>query len=123
MGWAKYLEDDMEIMQERNPDWNSCGFSYSQNQTTPRNNTLVNTQNPVDQELLTDLLLVLIENGPVMKEKTYRDRTLMCKHCGRPFLFSSSTQKHFAERGWNQPKRCKRCRDSRTAAYCMRPSF
>ncbi len=123
MGWAKYLEDDMEIMQERNLDWNSSSFSYSQSQITIRHNSFVKTPCSEDRELLKGLLLGFLENGPVMKEATYKDKTLICKHCGRPFLFSASTQKHFAEKRWNPPKRCKACRSARETAFCMRPSF
>lgn len=119
MSWAKYMEDDMDIIQERNPEWNNCYFSYPQTQ-------VISCQ-PIKKQILdfdyiSDLLAEVLD-FPVIAETTYKDRKLLCKCCGRPFLFTASSQKHFAKKGWNPPKRCKNCRSVREATYCMRPSF
>jgi CxxC-x17-CxxC domain-containing protein len=45
------------------------------------------------------------------------DKTLTCKDCGRPFLFSAREQQFYAEKGFtNEPHRCKECRQARRAA-------
>ena len=44
----------------------------------------------------------------------YTDKTLVCKDCGREFVFTASEQEFFAEKGFtNEPQRCKSCRDAR----------
>ncbi|MDK2991370.1 MAG: hypothetical protein PWP48_603 [Clostridiales bacterium] len=46
----------------------------------------------------------------------YEDKVLVCKDCGREFVFTAGEQEFYAERGFqNEPARCKECRDSRKA--------
>ncbi|MBZ4665461.1 zinc-ribbon domain containing protein [Mahella sp.] len=46
----------------------------------------------------------------------YEDKVLVCKDCGREFVFTAGEQEFYAERGFqNEPARCKDCRDSRKA--------
>ena len=47
----------------------------------------------------------------------YEDKTLTCKECGQPFVFSAGEQEFYAEKGFeNEPQRCKTCRDARKNA-------
>ena len=50
----------------------------------------------------------------------YEDKTLVCKECGKEFVFTAGEQEFYAERGFqNEPQRCKACRDARkNAAAC-----
>lgn len=44
----------------------------------------------------------------------YEDRTLVCKDCGKEFIFTAGEQEFYREKGFvNEPKRCKVCRDQR----------
>jgi DNA replicative helicase MCM subunit Mcm2 (Cdc46/Mcm family) len=43
------------------------------------------------------------------------DKTIVCQDCGQEFVFSESEQKFYEERGFQDPKRCKPCRDQRKA--------
>ena len=44
----------------------------------------------------------------------YEDKTLVCKECGKEFVFTAGEQEFYAERGFqNEPQRCKACRDAR----------
>ena len=44
----------------------------------------------------------------------YEDKTLICKDCGKEFLFSASEQEFYAEKGFeNEPQRCRECRAAR----------
>ena len=44
----------------------------------------------------------------------YEDKTLVCKECGKEFIFSAGEQEFYAERGFaNEPQRCKPCRMAR----------
>ena len=42
-----------------------------------------------------------------------QDRDLVCAGCGQAFPFSASEQAYYAERGFQEPKRCRSCRQSR----------
>src|ERR1700730_10368938 len=47
---------------------------------------------------------------------TYTDRVLQCADCGVDFVFSSSEQEFFAQKGFaSAPKRCASCRAQRRA--------
>ena len=57
------------------------------------------------------------------------DKTLTCKECANPFVFSEREQQFFAEKGFtNEPQRCRECRQSRRSvgrdgASVVRPAF
>ena len=38
----------------------------------------------------------------------YEDKTLVCKECGKEFVFTAGEQEFYAERGFqSEPQRCK----------------
>ncbi len=44
----------------------------------------------------------------------YSDKTLVCRECNAEFVFSSSEQAFYAEKGFqNEPGRCPACRANR----------
>ena len=44
----------------------------------------------------------------------FEDKTLVCKDCGKEFIFSAGEQEFYAEKGFeNEPARCRDCRDKR----------
>lgn len=44
----------------------------------------------------------------------FEDKTIVCKDCGKEFIFSAGEQAFFKEKGLdNEPKRCKECRNKR----------
>lgn len=44
----------------------------------------------------------------------YQDKTLICRDCGREFIWTAGEQEFYAEKGFsNEPKRCKECREAR----------
>ena len=46
----------------------------------------------------------------------YEDKTLVCKDCGKEFVWTAGEQEFYASRGFeNQPQRCKACRDASRA--------
>ena len=55
----------------------------------------------------------------------YQDKTLICKDCGKEFVFTAGEQEFYAEKGFeNEPQRCSECRQARkngTAAGAPRP--
>ena len=46
----------------------------------------------------------------------YSDKNLTCADCGQEFVFTSSEQDFYAQRGFTEPRRCPSCRASRKAA-------
>lgn len=42
------------------------------------------------------------------------DREITCAQCRTPFVFTAREQQFYAERGFQDPKRCKPCRESRS---------
>ena len=51
----------------------------------------------------------------------YEDKTLICKDCGKEFVFTAGEQEFYAEKGFqNEPQRCKACRDARKNARPQR---
>ena len=47
----------------------------------------------------------------------YQDKELVCKDCGKTFIFTAGEQEFYAEKGFqNEPQRCKECRDAKKAA-------
>jgi len=47
----------------------------------------------------------------------YEDKTLVCKECGKEFVFTAREQEFYAAQQYqNEPKRCKACRDARKNA-------
>ena len=41
----------------------------------------------------------------------YQDKTLVCKECGREFVFTAGEQEFYAEKGFaHEPQRCRECR-------------
>lgn len=47
----------------------------------------------------------------------YQDKTLVCRDCGREFVFSAGEQEFYAEKGFqNEPTRCPECRKAHKAA-------
>ena len=44
------------------------------------------------------------------------DKTLVCRECGKEFVFSASEQEFYEEKGFkNEPGRCPECRAARKA--------
>lgn len=42
------------------------------------------------------------------------DKTLVCKDCGKEFVFTAGEQEFYKEKGFtNEPTRCKDCRAAR----------
>ena len=47
----------------------------------------------------------------------YQDKTLVCRDCGKEFVFSAGEQEFYAEKGFqNEPTRCRDCRQAHKAA-------
>jgi len=65
----------------------------------------------------------------------FQDKVLVCRDCGKEFLFSAGEQAFYAEKGFqNEPTRCRNCRAARKGGagaaapesgggYCLAPSL
>jgi CxxC-x17-CxxC domain-containing protein len=50
------------------------------------------------------------------------DLLLMCSDCGQEFVFTAGEQQFFQERGYSSPRRCKPCRQAKSAGGGHAPS-
>ena len=112
MGWAKYFEDNVEIMLERQ--------FMMQSRMKKADITVVCKTNNLSA---TSVVLSVVESPVITDVKKHEDKYIVCKDCGRVFLFSAKSQNHFQNKGWEPPKRCKCCREFRNARYLMCSSF
>lgn len=65
-----------------------------------------------------------------MEALALEDKSITCKECGRPFVFTVRDQQFYAEKGFqNEPQRCRECRQARkvqsgsSASTPSRPSY
>ena len=47
---------------------------------------------------------------------TTTDKTINCRDCKGPFIFTAGEQQFYEERGFSAPIRCKACRDAKKQA-------
>lgn len=45
------------------------------------------------------------------------DKILKCQDCKKEFVFTVNDQKFYEEKGFQEPKRCKSCRDARKQKF------
>lgn len=51
------------------------------------------------------------------------DKTIICKDCGKEFIFTVGEQEFYKSRGFdNEPVRCKECRDAKKGSNYPRRS-
>lgn len=105
MGWSKYFEDNNEIICERLFMMGDC---ISEEWKSPKE---------------------IVSNITNLKHNTKRSQHkgenmyIICRDCGKKFLFSAQSQKYFKSKKLDIPKRCKSCRDFRNTQYFMCASF
>ncbi len=50
----------------------------------------------------------------------FQDETLVCKDCGKEFIFTVGEQEFYAEKGFeHKPVRCRNCRDKKSMGATM----
>lgn len=100
MGWAKFVEDNAEMREER---------FYQP----------ISTEHYREDVYLQVCTILPIRSVPVevtiavdcQKESLKPDRLLYCKDCGKQFVFSGRAQRHYENKGYVPPKRCHQCRE------------
>lgn len=107
MSFAKYFEDNMEIIEER--------FALRQHENAP---TPIYR---VTQEVGSKIYLVttkVVEVKPeVPKKHKRKKKKIVCCDCGETFLFTGGEQKYYEERKLSEPKRCPACRQKRKELF------
>ena len=53
----------------------------------------------------------------------FEDKSLTCKDCGNEFVFSAGEQEFYSKQGFNEPVRCKACRDAKKARNNTRSNY
>lgn len=100
MGWAKFVEDNMEMREER--------FYQPISMDRYRENTYLQVCTILPMVSLPIEVKVTID---CQKETLKPDRVLYCKDCGKEFVFSGRAQRHYDNKGYVPPKRCHHCRE------------
>lgn len=107
MSFAKYFEDNMEIIEER------FALRHQENKHTPVYR--------VTQDLGSKIYLVttkVVEVKPEAPKKHKRKKKkIVCCDCGETFLFTGGEQKYYEERKLSEPKRCPACRQKRKELF------
>lgn len=110
MGWAKYAEDDQEIIQDR---------LYIKQQEM----LITISPNPNNNHG-TRVLIEFANRKEVNKYnnrvQVLKSKCIQCKDCGRVFDFSVSMQEQYKRNNWSAPKRCKACREYKKIRQLMR---
>ena len=107
MGWAKYAEDNYEIMIERQ---RLAESNY------PEPIIKVSFEPKADN---TKLIIGFRTKEGRKCINVKEDQYLYCRSCGRIFTFSAKSQEYYESKGWDAPKRCKVCRELRKARLLM----
>lgn len=50
------------------------------------------------------------KDNKIVEEVNMEDKKIICKDCGKEFMFVAGEQKFYKEKGFNDPVRCKECR-------------
>ncbi len=109
MGWAKHMEDDFEIMYDRlhlkQQDYQAVEISIIQATLVPVSKNRGKTSLP-----------------SAGSESCFTDRSIKCKMCGKPFLFTAQAQEEYQAKNWTAPKRCRSCRKTLKAQKNLQPA-
>ena len=49
----------------------------------------------------------------IMKGVTMEEKIIVCKDCGKEFVFTVGEQEFYKQHGFSEPKRCRDCRQKR----------
>ena len=96
MGLAKYFEDNVELMEERQTYY----------EPTPQYETPIffkSIYRPIDI--------------PKKTTTKHKPKMIACCECSKQFLFTGGEQQYYEKHHLSSPKRCARCRENRKAFY------
>ena len=105
MGWAKYAEDNYEIILER-----QRGIEERQIIEGAFSN-----RTSLQPQAISVSYRMTCDNKSTYCSPKKNDVYLCCKDCGRVFTFTADAQQFFELKGWVAPKRCKVCRNHKKA--------
>lgn len=108
MGWAKYMEDNCEMILER----------MEQKRTfTPIIG--IAAAIPMSVQPVRVSVDISAEQSPSAAKGKGMDETIYCRDCGEAFLFSVGESSFYKAKGLSKPKRCKCCREIQKIKRCL----
>lgn len=128
MGFAKYCEDNIRLTEERryyrDHEAELGGNRISRSENTKNYKISINNIGPIvdnscSYQNSTQPGFTLRNKSMCMKKKVSA-KSLICKDCGREFVFPIQEQKYFDKNKWAPPVRCKECRKIKTVIQVMR---
>ena len=119
MGWAKYTEDNYNMIEQRPVLYRRDAFimpTVSVHEPSESRGIFpahVNS-NPKELKHQTSAIEPIKAQSQArtnIPKRDYIDRILRCKSCGHDFRFSAKQQEKYEKKGWQPPKRCWDCRN------------
>lgn len=124
MGWAKYMEDNLDYFEEREDARQRYQQIYSPDRDSdiwmPDNYLYTSPEKTVEREckpMETLFFSFLLEKNIDQKGN------LICRDCGRVIPFPEEKRVAYAQKGWNPPKRCRNCKSLRETRFLMRRAY
>ncbi|NLZ36222.1 MAG: hypothetical protein GX897_01930 [Clostridiales bacterium] len=102
MSWAKYNEDNFEIIRVRE--------YLRETETRPQRKTSGVGKSRAGVMPAAPAVKYVKPGGLARVQEKYEDRYLECLDCGRLFCCSAEAQKRYAENKSRYPRRCESCR-------------
>lgn len=107
MSFAKYFEDNVEIIEER------FALRQQKNDLTPIYRA---TQEVGSKTYLVTTKVVEVKPESPKKHKR-KQKKIACHDCKETFFFTGGEQKYYEERKLSEPKRCPACRQKRKELF------
>lgn len=107
MSFAKYFEDNMEIIEER------FALRQQENDPTP----IYHTTQEVGSKIYLVTTKVVEVKPEAPKKQKRKKKKIVCCDCGETFLFTGGEQKYYEKRKLSEPKRCPVCRQKRKELF------
>ena len=96
MGFAKYTEDNVEIIEER-------FYFHRQTAATPLFEVSIKAN--------------AIIQPSINKKPKHKTKIIKCCECGKTFEFTGGEQKYYEKHELSEPKRCHACRKVRNQLF------
>lgn len=107
MSFAKYFEDNVEIIEER--------FALRQHGNAPAPLYRVTQEFGSKIYLVTTKVVEVKPEAPKKHKK--KKKKIVCCDCGEKFFFTGGEQRYYEERKLSEPKRCPACRQKRKELF------
>ena len=107
MGFPKYLEDNLKIIEER------LALRQKENDPTPTYRATQKVSSKICD--VTNHIVKITPKAPKKHKK--KKKNIVCCHCGKKFFFTRGEQNFYKKHKLSEPKRCPDCRQKRKEMF------